>query len=364
MQQEPLHIIAFDVPYPPDYGGAYVVFQELIFLHGCGYQIVLHCFDYGRGKAAELEAYCTQVHYYKRRLPRFKHLFQPYIVSSRANPQLLKNISEKPGLIYIHGIHGTAYVGYPLFSGAVLRAHNREERYYRHLAKTEKNVFKRGYFLIESFLLRRWEKKVGKQIPVASLNQLDSTFFEKLHAQSQFIPPVIARPRVLSQPGMGEYLLFHGNLSVSENCEIALFLIGLFPKSKLVIAGKNPPEILLRRAKHHGNIRIVANPNPKEMDDLIKHAQVLFVLSMNRTGIKMKLYESLLKGRFVVCNDAATAGTCTHLTSLVRVANSAEEFQDLAEQLCKTPFTTAHIEERRAGMQDNAGHQLQQFLRK
>ena len=50
LAQTQLHIISFDVPYPPDYGGAIDVFYKLKALNQEGVKIHLHCFEYGRGK--------------------------------------------------------------------------------------------------------------------------------------------------------------------------------------------------------------------------------------------------------------------------------------------------------------------------
>ena len=47
-----LHIVSFDVPYPPDYGGAIDVYYKLKALHEEGIKIYLHCFEYGRGESA------------------------------------------------------------------------------------------------------------------------------------------------------------------------------------------------------------------------------------------------------------------------------------------------------------------------
>ncbi len=61
-----LHIISFNVPYPPDYGGVMDVFYKIKALHDHGVVIKLHCFEYGRKEADVLKYVCNEVHYYKR----------------------------------------------------------------------------------------------------------------------------------------------------------------------------------------------------------------------------------------------------------------------------------------------------------
>ena len=44
MPLKKLHIISFDNPYPPVYGGVIDVFYKIKDLHAEGYEIYLHCF--------------------------------------------------------------------------------------------------------------------------------------------------------------------------------------------------------------------------------------------------------------------------------------------------------------------------------
>ncbi|MEI7802398.1 MAG: mannosyltransferase, partial [Bacteroidota bacterium] len=42
-----LHIISFNVPYPPDYGGVIDVYYKIKALKEAGVKIHLHCYEYG-----------------------------------------------------------------------------------------------------------------------------------------------------------------------------------------------------------------------------------------------------------------------------------------------------------------------------
>src|SRR6185312_13804453 len=92
-----------------------------------------------------------------------------------------------------------------------------------------------------------------------------------------------------------------------------------------VIAGKNPSKCLETLAHSNDNICLVANPGEKEIDDLIKKAQVHLLPSFNRTGIKIKLLNALFNGRFVITNSAAVEET--RLNILCEVANNADEYR-------------------------------------
>ena len=50
-----LNIVSFDVPYPPNYGGAIDIYFKLETLNDLGVKIYLHCFQYGRSDSKRLE---------------------------------------------------------------------------------------------------------------------------------------------------------------------------------------------------------------------------------------------------------------------------------------------------------------------
>ena len=52
MPDKHLHIVSFDIPYPPNYGGVIDVYYKLKALHRKGVKIILHCFEYpGRARS-------------------------------------------------------------------------------------------------------------------------------------------------------------------------------------------------------------------------------------------------------------------------------------------------------------------------
>ena len=83
MTNQKLHIISFDVPYPPDYGGVIDVFYKIKALYEVGVKIILHIFHYGREKAKELEEITEKVYYYKRKKDfKYNISTKPFIVAT------------------------------------------------------------------------------------------------------------------------------------------------------------------------------------------------------------------------------------------------------------------------------------------
>ncbi|MBK9336053.1 MAG: hypothetical protein IPM98_05510 [Lewinellaceae bacterium] len=62
-----LHVVSFDIPYPANYGGVIVIYNQIKALHQLGVKVILHCFQYGnRTEQGILEKYCHEVNYYPR----------------------------------------------------------------------------------------------------------------------------------------------------------------------------------------------------------------------------------------------------------------------------------------------------------
>jgi hypothetical protein len=62
-----IHIVSFDVPFPPDYGGIVDVYNRAKTLKEDGFHVVLHAFEYGRGRNHDFTGICDEIHYYKRK---------------------------------------------------------------------------------------------------------------------------------------------------------------------------------------------------------------------------------------------------------------------------------------------------------
>lgn len=115
-----LNIIAFNIPWPANYGGIIDVYYKIKALHQCGVKIILHCFEYERAHSPELEAICEKVFYYKRHTGlRTNITLLPYNVYSRKHPELIANLLKNDYPILFEGLHCCYYINDP-------RLHNRK----------------------------------------------------------------------------------------------------------------------------------------------------------------------------------------------------------------------------------------------
>lgn len=352
MDNKQLHIVSFDVPSLPDYGGVIDVFYKIKALSEAGVEIILHCFHYGRKKSPELERYCSKVYYY----PRGKgvnYLFSrlPYIVATRSSAELLKNLVSVDAPILFEGLHTCFFIDHPLLAGRmkIIRMHNVEHEYYNQLAADEQNLLRKIYYRMEAKKLKAYEKIVGSADMVATISPSDQEYFIHIHRNSALVPAFHSFEEITSKPGQGSYFLFHGNLSVNENRRAVLFLIdevfnGL--GQKLVIAGKNPGNEIIKKAAGSANIEVVANPEQKTMDELIANAQSCVLPTFQATGLKLKLLSSLFAGRFCITNRAMVANT--GLENLCIIAENRDEFIRLVRETALADFSQEEINRRKS----------------
>lgn len=353
-----LHIVTHDVPWPADFGGVFDLFYKIKALHQAGIKIHLHCYTHQRYEQSMLNRYCASVDYYPRikKLSFFQNLI-PYIVQSRRSKKLLANLLKDDYPILLEGMHCTFHLYNGLLNkkNVFVRLHNVEHRYYKKLFSHERNLLKKTYYFIESILLLRYEKRIVSSAPCWTVSKTDLQYFkEKKYAAKElnFLPVFIPWNEIHSTVGIGNFCLYHGNLSINENEEVACWLIDAifcYINIPLVIAGKNPSEKLKKKVYEHPNMCLVENPSDFELSDLIKKAQINVLPSFNETGVKLKLLNALFNGRHCLVNAEGAAGSMVE--NLCHLANSAESFKNKIEWLYQLEFSKSAIEERKEQLQ-------------
>jgi hypothetical protein len=310
-----LHIIAFDVPYPADYGGAIDVFYRIKALHRLGVKIHLHCYEYGRGMPEELKDYVEEIQYYRRRksvIDWFNKL--PFIVKTRSSKFLIRNLLKDDAPILFEGIHTTFLIRDERLKKRkkIVRAHNIEHEYYSKLAEQASGV-RRRFFRSEAKKLLAYEPILKHADHILAIKQSDADHLK------QYCPSTTVLPASLPEIGRSPFdttrpfFLFHGNLSVAENETGAIWLIeNVFGQiewcDKLLIAGKNPTQRLKDVCQQYG-VMLTPNPDDQEMNTLIWLARVHVIYSEQSTGVKLKLINALRSNGHVIVNPNIVKGT-------------------------------------------------------
>ena len=344
-----LHIVCLDVPYPPDYGGVFDLFYTIKSLFEAGIKIHLHCFEYGRGKKTELETYCVEVVYYTRNTGhKGMSMSIPYMVSSRANDDLLTNLLKDDHPILLEGLQCSYFLSTGKLDDrkVILRLYNVEFRYYRQLANQTRSWLKKIHFWNESRLLKKYERSIANKCLILAVTENDVRDYKTIFDARQiaYQPVFVGWNFPLCQEGIGTFCLYHGNLSVPENEKVAVWLLEeIFSDLEIpfVIAGKNPSPLLENLAHKKQNTCLVANPSEKEMFDLIQKAQVNILPSFTTTGIKFKFLYSVFCGRHCIVNEEMIEGT--KLESACHIASGADAFKSILLQLYRKPFEDEEI---------------------
>ena len=236
-----LNIIAFNIPWPANYGGIIDVYYKIKALHQCGVKIILHCFEYERAHSPELEAICEKVFYYKRHTGlRTNITLLPYNVYSRKHPELIANLLKNDYPILFEGLHCCYYINDPRLHNRkkIYREANIEHDYYYHLAQAESHPIRKSFFRIEAWRFKHYQKILKHADLMIAVSTTDADYLRHQFPDKpvEFMPCFHTNNQITVKPGSSDFILYHGKLSVIENTQAALFLIrNVF--SKLESAG-------------------------------------------------------------------------------------------------------------------------------
>lgn len=280
----------------------------------------------------------------------------PYIINTRSNGDLLKKLLDDPYPVLFEGIHTTFPASHPDLSGKtlILRAHNIEHEYYKGLYKVEKQLSKKMFFLTESAKLSRYEKRLPKKLIIAAISIKDTDYFRQSFNNVVHLPPFHPYEKLNCQPGLGDYILFHGDLSVPENVASALYLVEkIFRKIpyKVIIAGKNPDPGLINTVNQFPEIKLIADPSDDDMKGLIMNAQINLLHTFQSSGIKLKLISALFNGRHCLVNPEMVYGS--GLDDLCYITKDPSQTLTLIERLMNLPLEIDELDQRKTILSEN-----------
>ena len=348
-----LNIVSFNIPYPANYGGVIDVYYKLEALRACGVKLILHCFEYERPHAPELESICDKVFYYKRRTGVIANLtWLPYNVYSRKDHRLIENLLQNDYPILFEGLHSCYYMDDPRLRNRmkIFRECNIEHDYYRHLAKSGKGLVRNAFFKIEAMRFQAYQKVARYAKLIIAVSTTDADYLRKQfpNQRIEFVPCFHENNRITAEPGKSDYILYHGKLSVIENERAVLFLTKhVFSQLKhtCIIAGMNPTRLIREAAAPYPHIKVEANPSKERMDALIHNAQIHMLITFQDTGLKLKLLNSLFAGRHTIVNHLMLAGS--GLDPLCHIADTPDEMIRACEQLMALPIDKEVIDKRK-----------------
>jgi hypothetical protein len=349
IMKKSIHLVSFDLPYPPNYGGIIDVFFKIKELHKLGVNIYLHTYLVNNKTAAlELEKYCEKIFYYKRKnifLSFFSKL--PFRVKSRSCNKLLVNLKKQNIPIIFEGLH----TAYPLtkfnFKNGYVRAHNIEHEYFFGLYKSEKKILKKLFFYIESIKLKKFEKILIEATGIFSISPFEQKYFNKIYGEKTFYIPVFHETKIIeNNQEKGKFILYHGDLRVADNVRAALFLIDTYKETSFnfIVASSCKDKTVLRQIRKYDNISFKDIPTQKSLEQLFEQAQINTLLTFQKTGIKLKLLNTLYQGKHIICNSKMIEDT--GLESLCELADTKNEILEKTSKLFAEKFSSEDLKRR------------------
>jgi hypothetical protein len=343
MPQQPIHIISFDNPYPPVYGGAIDVFFKLRALHALGFEIYLHCFvDKLPREILELERYTAKVYFYERRKKGHKLLaVSPFSVASRYHDAIAKNISEVDAPLLFEGLQSTYLLKKHTFPDRqkFLRLMNLESNYFGGLGRSERHPVKKILFAVESVKYALYQKIIGRFNGVFTLSVYETQYVQKHYRNAHYVPVFHGSEQVAQLSGFGKYAFYHGDLRMSDNRRAALFLIKVFrkiPDYRLIIASNRGKRLIKKEIKNTPNIEHTAIKNQQHLDELMHEAHISVMLSFQQSGTKLKSVNSLYKSRHCIINGNMVDDA--QIRSLCTMAETQTDFIAAVNQLKSVPY--------------------------
>lgn len=310
MQDKKLHIISFDNPFPPFYGGVIDVFYKIKALHTIGVKIHLHCFvDKIPESCIELNSITEKVYFYKSSKNPFLFFSRiPFSVISRNNKELLKNLNRDVAPILFENLKTTFLVNRDSLPEhkKVLRLQNIEQDYFLGISKTEQSIIRKISYYFESLKYKVFEENIIKFDKVFSISKFEDEYISSKFHNSVYIPVFHGNTEVIPLTDFGEYTLYHGDLKTADNKEVVRFLVSVFkdiPTAKLVIASGTNQKFVSQLIAKQPNIHFELISNFEHLQQLLNKAHINISWSFQKSGTKLKLINSLFNSRFSIINE-------------------------------------------------------------
>lgn len=341
--EKKLHIVCFDYPFPPTYGGIIDVFNKIESLHEQNIEIFLHCFvNEIPLEAFEVNRLVSKIYFYKREKSFFSFLSKtPFSVNSRYSKELLRNLSADNFPILFEGLQSTSVLKFNSLHNRklYLRLHNLENLYYEGLAKSEGNFLKKLIYYSESKKYTLYNKILARFDAIFTLSKFEDIFVKNNSKNSKYIPVFHGNNKLEHLSEYGNYAFYVGDLRISDNIKSALFLINVFKKIEnynLIIASSLQNTIVEANCKNTSNCNYVYIKNEEHLEELYKNAHINAMYSFQQSGTKLKVINALYKSRFCVINKNMIDDD--RVMDLVTISETEEEFRDNIKKLMTSPY--------------------------
>ncbi len=341
-----LHIVTSDFPNGidnPQLSDAFFLIKAL-----SHQKINIHLHSYvllDEEPSVQLTELCSSVSFYQRdksNISLKKDL--PYHVSTRSSQKLIERLNEDNFPILFMGLSSS----YPLYGKQLssdrkiaVRLNKNEAVYYQQLAALVPWKGKKVHYQVEALRMKNFLKKLiaKKTTFFISSDEMVHGFKSQKVNQFNSLALFTGMPPLFHQSGNGHFCLFYGRLSDEETAYAAFWLLEhVFNTLEIpfVIAGSRPSRHLENAAHVRQHTCLVSDPGEKEMQDLIKKAQVVLSPAFIQHEEDDHLLQALALGKHVLINPKSSKKTQS--LTYCHLAQSPEEFIEKTKSLFETPL--------------------------
>ena len=341
MSCKSIQIIAFNNPYPANFGGAIDMFYKIKALHKLGIKVILHIFYDVRGDVSGIKDFCEEIYLYKRNKGFFKHFsLKPFSTNSRTNKILIERLLASETPIFVESLRSCVLLESQVFLQKIaVRNHNIEYYYSWGLFESESNFIKKVAQLIEGYKQKHYEKTLNKADILFNISKYEQSYFQKKYKpKSVFLPVFHGYESIKSKEGFGKYALYHGDLSTADNLKSALFLVDVFKKTEIqfIIAGSELPKEIKIKIQDFQHISYTKINGRQHLHKLIENAHVNTLYSFQRSGTKLKVFTALFNGRHCILNKNMIDDK--QILDICEVADKEDDYRNALKDIFKKEF--------------------------
>jgi glycosyltransferase involved in cell wall biosynthesis len=322
------------IPYPPHDGGAIAMYDVLCNLNAAGHDVTLLAintpkhFQDPKALVDKACVYAIPVDTSISRRKAFLNLFSkiPYnlerFISKDVEAQLITLLKTGSyDIIQIEGLFMAWYINVIrryTKAPVVMRSHNVEYLIWERLAANEKNPLKKFYLKYLANGIKNFEKSfLNKFDAIAAITEEDKVRMQKMGCSVPivFIPAGVALERFKANPEIRvkpNSLFILSSLNWLPNLEgIDWFLENVWktvaktlPNLELHIAGKSPPEYLLKlnlpNVFVHGFV--------PDAPEFMQQYDLMLVPLLSGGGMRVKIIEGMALGKCILTTPVGAEG--------------------------------------------------------
>lgn len=344
-------VVCSQSPYPTHHGGAFDVFERIKGLKSLNYQIDLVIttkFEIEPLDYQVMESFINNIFVVERK-NKWRDLFSFYPLQYNSRKKLL---DIKFDIVYDYVILESEFLGSILkntslkYRKLIVRVHNNEAYYFKQLAKSTNNWFKKIYYLTDSFKLSRltdYVLKVTDRIWYISQKEYEESNFK---SKSIFLPPPI-NSEFLKQSLDNQTVLFIGSLFMANNTQgldwflenIHPRLISQYPTYKFIIAGSSGDVNKAYLEKKYGQLsRVQFLMNQVQLEEVYNKATVFINPMFFGSGVKLKSINALVNGLLLVSTKVGTEGIGLTKNKMYLEGEDINEFLGQIKIIFKMPL--------------------------